>query len=442
MGILASHVRRSESCTWTLANHLALATTKSSATTLPTSLRTTRSASKSKHSTSTTSPSRTSFQTSTRSSTRSRSSLPSSLETSTSFVTSQSSQTQFSNPTITPGGGAVGGIGGASGTSNGLSSSATAGAGSGGNDNTPSTPVVVGGVVGGLAGLSIILVMVLFLLRWRRKKAQRQTTFSPLPQTLPPGDASLGGTVTERSSAVPLTTAGFFKRLRPNSGQTAATTDTAPSERGFQNFGGRKLESVLSSRGDGYGEPGPSSAQGASAGLGSAAGVPRSQGFGHSPGPSEQETLSGSSFYRDDQGFYGGKSSPSSMIARGDSPSTTSPSYPPPVGAGLPPESIGEYSRRSEVAFMRPGPARTPVTNQPGFTPMRNPPRPPRTTPSPRPGSSSTPRPSGSSSTPRPPGSQSPLTVPMTGFPRPPDELGRSHPSFDGSRGSRFTEEV
>lgn len=298
--------------------------------------------------------------------------------------------------------------------------------------------------MGGLAGLSIILIIVLFLLRWRRKKALRQRpTFSPLPQTLPPGDAGQGGTVTERSSVVPLATAGFFKRIRPNSGQTAATTDTAPSERGFQNFGGRKLESVLSSRGDGYGEPGPSSGPGASAGLGSTVGVPRSQAFGHSPGPSVQETLSGSSFYRDDQGFYGGRSRPSSMAARAESPST-SPTYPPaPEGAGLPPEGVGEQGRgKSEVAFMRPGPARTPVTNQPGFTPMRNPPRPPRTTPSPRPGSSSTPRPSGSSSTPRPHGSSSPLPMPMTAFPRPPDALGRSHPSFDGSRGSRFTEEV
>lgn len=301
--------------------------------------------------------------------------------------------------------------------------------------------MVVGGVVGGLAGLSIILVLVLFLLRRRRKKLQSQAL---APPTAPAGEPSQG-TVTQRSSAVPLAGSGFFKRLRPNSGQTAATTDTAPSERGFQNFGGRKLESVLSSRGDGYGEPGPSSAAGTSAAgtsaaVGSSAGIPQGQSLGHSPGPSEQETLSGSSFYRDEQGFYGGKSSPSSMVLRTDSPSTSFPSYLPPVGAGLPPESIGEYGRRSEIAFMRPGPARTPVTNQPGFTPMRNAPRPPRNTPSPRG--------SGTPSTPRPPGSSSsrpgtnPSAMSMTAFPRLPDELGRSHPSFDGSRGSRFTEEV
>lgn len=258
--------------------------------------------------------------------------------------------------------------------------------------------------------------------------------FSPLPQTIPPGEAGQGSTMTQRSSAVPLAAGGFFKRLRPHSGQTAATTDTGQSERGFQNFGGRKLESVLSSRGDGYGEPGPSSAAGPATGFGSNPSVARGQGFGHSPGPSEPETLSGSSFYRDSQGFYGGKevesgSGPSSLNVGPGSPPRSSPTFPAPPAAGLPPEAVGGTSRATtEIAVMRPGPARTPVTNQPGFFPMRNPPRTPRSTPSPRP-------PRGT-----PPSRTGPMgTSPV---PRPPDELGRSHPSFDGSRGSRFTEEV
>lgn len=317
------------------------------------------------------------------------------------------------------------------------SSTATAGAGagSGGGGLTPATRAVVGGVVGGLAGLSIIFLLLLLLIRWRRNKARlRRPIFSPLPQHIPPGEAGQGSTMTERSSAVPLAAGGFFKRLRPHSGQTAATTDTGPSERGFQNFGGRKLESVLSSRGDGYGEPGSSSAAGPAAGFGSTHSVARGQGFGHSPGPSEPETLSGSSFYRDSQGFYGGKeadseSGPSSLIIRPGSPARSSPTYPHPSAGGLPPEGGAGVSRATgEIAVMRPGPARTPVTNQPGFIPLRNPPRPPRSTPSPRP----------------PRGTPPPRTGPIATSPvsRPPDELGRSHPSFDGSRGSRFTEEV
>lgn len=285
--------------------------------------------------------------------------------------------------------------------------------------------------MGGLAGLSIIFLLLLLLIRWRRNKARlRRPSFAPLPQSIPPGEAGQGSSMTERSSAVPLASGGFFKRLRPHSGQTAGTSDTGQSERGFQNFGGRKLESVLASRGDGYGEPGPSSATGPSAGFGSTPSVGRGQGFGHSPGPSEPETLSGSSFYRDSQGFYGGKeaeteSGPSLM----GSPPRSSPTYPHQPAAGLPTEGLAGPSRAtSEIAVMRPGPARTPVTNQPGFIPMRNPPRPPRSTPSPRP----------------PRGTPSPRTGPIgaSPVPRPPDELGRSHPSFDGSRGSRFTEEV
>lgn len=316
------------------------------------------------------------------------------------------------------------------------SSTATVGAGAGsGGGLTPTNRAVVGGVVGGLAGLSIVFLLLLLLIRWRRNKARLQRPmFSPLPQSIPPGETGQGSSMTERSSAAPLAAGSFFKRLRPHSGQTAATTDTGPSERGFQNFGGRKLESVLSSRGDGYGEPGPSSASGPAAGFGSTPSVARGQGFGHSPGPSEPETLSGSSFYRDSQGFYGGKeadsgSVPSSLMVGPSSPPRSSPTYPPPPAGGIPPEGFGGATRAtSEIAVMRPGPARTPVTNQPGFIPMRNPPRPPRSTPSPRP-----PRSTPSSRT--GPISTSPV-------PRPPDELGRSHPSFDGSRGSRFTEEV
>ena len=317
-----------------------------------------------------------------------------------------------------------GGSGGGSSNSNGnpATSSTAVGTNNGsGGGAAPFTPIVVGGVVGGLAGLSILLILALFLIRrrWSRLPSRRPTS-PPIPPALPSSSADQGTTITERSSVVPLAGAGFFKRLRPDSGQTAATSDTGPSERGFQNFGGRKLESVLSSRGDGYGEPGHPSAAGA---LG--AGAPHNSSFGYSPGPSEQGTLSGSSFYWDSQGFYGGTeidrgSTQSSMLVGPGSPQAPSPTVIPPVGAGLPPESVQSSSRgNSEVAVMRPGPARTPVTNQPSFTPLRNAPRPPRSTPPPR-------------------------ALPIAASPvnRPTDELGRSHPSFDGSRGSRFTEEV
>ena len=196
----------------------------------------------------------------------------------------------------------------------------------------------------------------------------------------PPGTAQ-SAAMTQRSSGVPLAAAGFFGRLRPYSGQTIATTASETSERGFQNLGGRKIESVLTSGGSGYGDPRPAGAK---------------------------ETLSGSSFYRDSQGFYGGPGYPVSTAgAAGVASSATA------MGAAGPSgQSSAPTERDKEVAVMRPGPARTPVTLQSGFAVpgiLRGTSTPPRTPPPP---------------------------------PRPRDGVGRSHPSLDGSRGSRFTENV
>lgn len=193
----------------------------------------------------------------------------------------------------------------------------------------------------------------------------------------PPGTAQ-SAAMTQRSSGVPLAAAGFFGRLRPYSGQTIATTASETSERGFQNLGGRKIESVLTSGGTGYGEPGPAGAK---------------------------ETLSGSSFYRDSQGFYGG---PGSSVATAGTAGVGSAAAGPSGQGSIP------TARDKEVAVMRPGPARTPVTLQSGFAV----PGVPRAAPTP-------------ANTPPPPPP-----------PRPRDGVGRSHPSFDGSRGSRFTEDV
>ena len=202
----------------------------------------------------------------------------------------------------------------------------------------------------------------------------------------PPGTAQSAGGMTERSSGVPLAAAGvapgFFRRLRPNSGQTVATTDSAPSERGFQNLGGRKIESVLTSGGDGYGDA----------------------------GPSNKEALSGSSFYRDSQGTYGGPGSlPSSMYVGPGSP-PTSPVLPVAAAAGPAGRGSGlsEKDKEMEIAVMRPSPARTPVTSQSAFAPPTPPP---------------------------------PRDTTLAGSGRPArDGIGRSHPSFDDSRASKFKE--
>ncbi|KAI4256478.1 MAG: hypothetical protein LQ352_002084 [Teloschistes flavicans] len=313
------------------------------------------------------------------------------------------------------------GVGGPASTAGGPPASSSTGAAGSGGGSSPSTPALVGGVVGGVAGLALILAFILFYLRRRHRKINQRNISPPNLQGISTGIGPGGGSMTQRSSAaIPLAGAGFFRRLRPDSGATATTTETVPSERGFQNLGGRKLPSVLSSRGDGYGDipfgsagspvtPGPSSSRGAAPPS-----IPIVTAAPGAPGHASPESLSGSSFYRDSQGFYGGPgqgqagpeppSNSSSMVVGPASP-PQSPIHPP-TGALQPPEG---------VAVMRPGPARTPVTTQGGLSPMRGP---------------------HTRGTPPPP------QIPGTIQERPRDGLGRSHPSMDGSRGSRFAENI
>ena len=346
--------------------------------------------------------------------------------------TSQQLSSQASSASVTPSTSATGAAGAAGNGNSGTaaptpSPSSSSNGSSGGNSGTPPTQDLVGGIVGGVAGLAMILAILLLLFRWRRGKlANRRTISPPVPQTIGPGGVPQSGTMTQRSSTAPIAAAGFFRSFRPTSSQTATTADTAPSERGFQKISGRKLPSVLASGGDGWGVPpaaGPSDGPtGAADGLGMAAGLAKGRSPFDDPPPGQQpsppQSLSGSSFYRDSHGFYGGVVPEEQTEASGSPGSSSSPTYFAPLGAAAGrsnvPPGHGSPSRRDEAAQMRPGPARTPVINQPGFGSIRGgaPPRPPRGTP--------------------PPAGLQPIR----------DGLGRSHPSQDGSRGSRFREDT
>ena len=181
---------------------------------------------------------------------------------------------------------------------------------------------------------------------------------------------------------------------------TTAAASEASGEVGFQKLGGRKIAPVLTSGGDQYG--GNYGAFEKDAASSSAA---RGPGGGN---------LSGASFYRDSQGFYGGPGS-----APG-TPAGSSANLPGPSGArdfadpGHPPEG---------VAVMRPSPARTPVTSV-GGVPSREP------------------TPGGQPHTPQRERSRDPMAAAEVGGRAGPDALGRSLSSFDGSRGSKFTERV
>lgn len=320
----------------------------------------------------------------------------------------------------------AGGSGNSGNTAPTPSPSSSSNGGAGGN-GAPPTQDLVGGIVGGVAGLAMIFVILLLLFRWRRGRlGNRRTISPPVPQTIGHGGVPESGNMTQRSSTAPIAAAGFFRSLRPASSQTATTADTVPSERGFQKISGRKLPSVLASGGDGWGDPpaaGPSAGPtGAAAGLGMAAGVAKGRSPFDDPPPGQRpspsHSLSGSSFYRDSHGFYGGVVPEEQTEASSSPGSSSSPTYFAPLGAAAGRSNVplghGSPSRRDEAAQMRPGPARTPVINQPGFGSIRGgaPPRPVRATP--------------------PPAGLIPVR----------DGLGRSHPSQDGSRGSRFREDT
>lgn len=207
--------------------------------------------------------------------------------------------------------------------------------------------------------MALVGFLLLLLIKWWKRKQSmislgegNEGPGADQVRDAPPNQPT-GGMSQRRSMAfaVPAalaTLTGYNKRLSQKT--TGTVSSTAGSERGFYRVSGRKLPSVLQSGGDGYG------------------------------GPVHDSTLSGSSFYRDSTGYYGG------------------PGSPPPSSSPVMPE------RDSGVPVMRPSPARTPVTEHGPF----GPPAPPV-----------------------------PLTPPIR-----PDLIGRSHPSQDGSHASRFTEEV
>ena len=285
------------------------------------------------------------------------------------------------------------GVGGGTATSAAPLATSSSAAATAASSATPTYVPVVGGVLGGLAGLAVLLVAALFLLRWykRRERAAGRLRDDDDERAVP--STSHSAAPMAQNSAAPWGAAALaplIRRIRPHSTATAATTDTGPSERGFQKISGRKIESVLVSGGDGYGGRGP--------------------GAGN---------LSGQSFYRDSSGTYGGgESQNSSMIVGPASPrkSAATSDYTDMSGiAG--PSNLGRGLDK-EVVTMRPGPARQPVTS-PAYQISQH-----------------------------SLGQQGPPSTEY-GYPpvagqqlRTPDPLGRSRPSHDGSRGSKFAEDL
>lgn len=292
--------------------------------------------------------------------------------TETSF---QSGGSAVSNTNYVGGGGAA-----ATSSSNGAAASSTSSSGSGGKPSgpglTPTQQSVVGGVLGGVAGIGLVLLIILIVLRWYRRRLQSQGRL-PEQQVGSRRDISTSGGesflhMSERSSNVPLaaTMASFGRRLRPQSSNTVATTATGATgttvpepERGFQRIAGRKIAPVIAAGVDQYG--------------GNYGAFERDKA-GTAPPTSRKASereLAGTSFYRDSGGFYGGKGPTSST----PSPAPTTPSAPThsrniSITRDFAADSPSITASKPEgFAVLRPSPARTPTTRSPSNSSIKLP---------------------------------------------------------------------
>ncbi|KAJ9294534.1 hypothetical protein DTO271G3_6802 [Paecilomyces variotii] len=308
--------------------------------------------------------------------------------------TTSGSANGYSTSAATTGAGAgVGGSISGSGNSGQPSSGDDSNSQGSGSSSGVSTPRVVGGVVGGVAGAFFLFLLALLVLRWRKKYAHKTRGALASDHATSGAARSESGApnaemMSQRSSVTPLAaaaaSAGFFNRWR-NSTQTVSTQDTTPSERGFQKISGRKIPSVLRTGGDGYGSGG------------------------------EEEIVPGAAVSSTDLSPRPGHLATAPTIVEttteGDEHFIPFDQYEPPLSATTTRASDVD---RMDGVFMRPSPARSPVASTVNL----------------------------------PESGQSIPTRQVTrasSIPRRPDLIGRSHPSWDGSRGSRgsrFTESI
>ncbi|RAK84647.1 hypothetical protein BO79DRAFT_51868 [Aspergillus costaricaensis CBS 115574] len=267
------------------------------------------------------------------------------------------------------------------------SSGSSSGSGSGsGSLSSQTKGKIAGGVVGGVAAAMFVFVIVVWLLRRRKKNILPPSGDAlPEPDTTGTAEGSLPRSAemtSRRSSDDPLFTASYFApafmKRWRQSHMTTRTDSTLSSEPSERGF--QKIS----------GRKIPSVLQSGGDGYGG----------GYEPGSptaSEPSTLF----------------SPSSPVQPRSPP--TQPPVATPYGMPLDTSYTREAAEVGGVVVFRPSPARTPVTGSANAS-LSNEPTGPRVV------------------------SQVGALSPT--MPKRPDALGRSHPSFDGSRGSRFTESI
>ncbi|ODM19321.1 hypothetical protein SI65_05939 [Aspergillus cristatus] len=327
----------------------------------------------------------------TRSSTKTTS-LPTSSSSSSfssSFSSSTTSSTTTTSDSSSYSGWVGGGYGGGGGSQTGsgqnpISTDTDPNQNSSGAPGPATTGKIVGGVVGSVAGAVMLVILALFFLK---RRASMRKSQQALPSTEGAGAGAGGnaaggvGSAGMTSRPDSLLTATYFapafmKRWRQSTmtTNTDSTLVSSGSERGFQKISGRKIPSVLTHGGDGF-------------------------GGGYDTG---SPTLSEPSMTT---AVPGSPVNPRSPLTQ-PPPST-------PFGMPLDVSYTREAEENDSAIYMRASPARTPVTSTASMSSVSAP--------------INIPRQSHSSLSP---------------IPQRPDTLGRSHPSFDGSRGSRFTESL
>lgn len=304
-------------------------------------------------------------------------------------TTSTSTYFESLGPTGSLGGFAGGGAAGSGPSTTGSSAEPTATDSQPPQDSgglSPTTNKIVGGVVGSVAGVAFLFLIALLYLR--RRHASLREARQALPSSDAAGGAAGEGSTAQsaemtsrRSSHEPLFSASYlapaFMRSWRKSNQTTNTESTLVSNSSERGF--QKIS----------GRKIPSVLQSGGDGYGG--------GFGDNLPPGPEMSMNFQPV------------SAAHLRTPASQPPTANP-HGMPLDVNYTRES-GESELRVVV---RPSPARTPVASSTNIASSHTP---------------TSPR-----STPEPPRVSSP-----TG-PRRPDILGRSHPSFDGSRSSRFTE--
>lgn len=279
---------------------------------------------------------------------------------------------------------------GATGTSSDVATATASSDDSDKDDSTAPPGTIAGGVVGGAAGLALVVLIILLFLRRYKKRAQvghsalpaNSRGVAPEPDA---GPSSGGPGMAERAGLMPF--AGAVPALFRNhsrSQHSGAGSDSG--ERGFQRVSGRKLPSAFS--------------EGMTSVPNPIRSPPPTMPLVSPEDDDTNRNLSSQSFYRDSTGFYGGDGSPNT------SPDPFADNNAPPGG-----EDSAAAAAAAEKLTMSPGPQRRPTVHQ-ARSNVQNPIAATSGTPSWTPSATAA--------------------------------FGRSETpvSLDGSRNSRFTEEV